>query len=252
MRNRCMTLGLLGFLAFVFCVDTAISDAQLLRGRRCPSTCQICQPECQPDCFQCPPGCYPVWRQDACGRWYRECECRTTAVCSGNCTISYNTDTGMWEINTPCTNAHECYCEVPVVSGTTPGSPQPCQSGPAVGNKSFRIRLGTENTSTQQCFFFNIPASESSTDFVMHPVKVDLGGGQFWTIGIDYDSSYNIPVPKVKPDRIFLPDPPPSDTQVSLDYAGGTFTNIKQYDFGAYNTREYWFKDFKVTVTRDF
>lgn len=168
--------------------------------------------------------------------------------CGGTCKVVY--ENNQYHVTEPCPDS-TCYCTIPVVSGETACAPKNCQRTPTANDTAFIMRLGTEDQASQHCYLFEVQPDQPNA-FLMKPVFVDLGDKGSWTIEVEYKDTANYLARRV-PSVIVLPEPMPEKTQLSIVYAGGgSFVGMTHYNSTTLNTREYWFKRFKVKVTRTF
>ncbi len=185
MMTSRLTVGILGFFAFAFCVDTAISDAQIFRGRRCTPNCQqppsgaCCQPCCRARC--CPSDqdcmiCVP---------------CRDEEDC-GTCTACWNGGNQCWETSPCSSGSDDCYCKVPEVLKPGGAETVECKCANRIEDKPAAHRFFLDFAEGQDTIG-QICVDSDGTNKTFKFQVIDGTGHKKWTVSATYDSAFEYP-----------------------------------------------------------
>ncbi len=193
MRNPHITFGILGFLTCVFCVDIAISDAQIFRRRLCNPCWQ--QPQC---CPQRDPCCYLI----------------DTPLTCNECSLKW--DGAQWEELKSC-GSYSCCCTLNVQDNPNSypveyyGICAPLSEVAAIDSEfTFDVALSVDTNFNipKEYFRFTVPENSRNQDINMSLIKISAGYNCPWKITVRYRSSDYDHHPAKPDDYMTIPSPP--------------------------------------------
>lgn len=250
MKSPRFTIGILGFLALVFCVDTAISDAQIFRRRLCPPCLQHRQ-------------CAPCWHSHnrSCLQSF-ECfsDCEICGLCGG-CEVRWDSINNRWYEHSACVPS-SCPCPIPIVAGTDPiAAAETCEAHTS-SELVFYLDVSTSNTglNAQKKFSFKVPSA--GNDISMNKFRIITKDGtstdEYWEVVINYLDSENPVFPPEHEDPWPTTFPRLQRDWVKVTFQSGSemlgFTSNEPENGGNQTSMTGWVRGgkFKVTITKVF